>query len=259
MRLTRPAKRWRNAALTSRPCGCRGCEPPKDIARLVCCGVRRARALPQRRAWPGFGSATAPADGGGGAAAARDAAGDPAKPLAHLGSRQRRPGCPRLPRAPQTLRNNQHERAPRWPPPAPPPRKTKDQPPPVPKRGGKRMSFATERVRVAVRIRPLVAHEANQVPSVRCIDRGALEITTPSAGGVSTIKKFDFDLCLGPSSTEDAVFEALGAKALLERSLRGIKATVFAYGATGSGKTHTILGHEREDFEYYQHHQARIW
>ena len=74
----------------------------------------------------------------------------------------------------------------------------------MPKRGGKRMSFATERVRVAVRIRPLVAHEADQVPSVRCIDRGALEITTPSAGGVNTIKKYDFDLCLGPTSTEDA-------------------------------------------------------
>jgi hypothetical protein len=111
------------------------------------------------------------------------------------------------------------------------------------------MSFATERVRVAVRIRPLVAHEANQQPSVRCIDRGALEITTPSAGGVNSIKKYEFDLCLGPSSTEDSVFEALGAKALLDRSLRGIKATIFAYGATGSGKTHTILGHEREDFD----------
>ncbi len=133
--------------------------------------------------------------------------------------------------------------------PAPPPRSTKEKPPPVPKRGGKRMSFATERVRVAVRVRPLVAHEAGQEPSVRCVDRGALEVTTPSAGGVNTIKKYDFDLCLDPSSTEDAVFEALGAKALLDRALRGIKATVFAYGATGSGKTHTILGHEREDFD----------
>ena len=134
--------------------------------------------------------------------------------------------------------------------PAPPPRSDKrDQPPPVPKRGGKRMSFATERVRVAVRVRPLVAHEAGQEPSVRCVDRGALEVTAPSAGGVNTIKKYDFDLCLDPSSTEDAVFEALGAKALLDRALRGIKATVFAYGATGSGKTHTILGHEREDFD----------
>ena len=79
--------------------------------------------------------------------------------------------------------------------PAPPPRKTKEQPPQVPKRGGKRMSFATERVRVAVRIRPLVAHEANLNPSVRCIDRGALEITTPSAGGetlfVSSSQLFD--------------------------------------------------------------------
>ena len=156
----------------------------------------------------------------------------------------------RLPLAPQTLRNNGprgHDHDGRRPGAA-----AAQHEGPAPtgaKAGGKRMSFATERVRVAVRIRPLVAHEADQVPSVRCIDRGALKSRRRASRRRQYHQKYEFDLCLGPSSTEDAVFEALGAKALLDRSLSGIKATVFAYGATGSGKTHTILGHEREDFE----------
>ena len=157
------------------------------------------------------------------------------KPLAHawqlVGGAVAARAPERLPRAPQTLRTDDpRARAAMAAAPAPPPRSHEGPAPPVPKRGGKRMSFATERVRVAVRIRPLVAHEANQQPSVRCIDRGALEITTPALGGVNTIKKYDFDLCLGPSSTEDAVFEALGAKALLDRKLRGIKATILHMG-----------------------------
>lgn len=32
------------------------------------------------------------------------------------------------------------------------------------------------------------------------------------------------------------------AKALLESVMSGYNATVFAYGATGSGKTHTMIG-----------------
>ena len=45
-------------------------------------------------------------------------------------------------------------------------------PPAVPKRGGRRMSYSSERVRVAVRCRPLVPHEAGQETSVAVLDRG---------------------------------------------------------------------------------------
>lgn len=126
--------------------------------------------------------------------------------------------------------------------PAPPVRATL-QPPGVPPKG---LAFATEHVRVAVRVRPLVAHEEGQRAVVRCVGN-TVEIECPSAGGVSARKTYEFDVCIGPAASEEEVFEQLGAQALLDRALRGIKATIFAYGATGSGKTHTILGHERED------------
>lgn len=35
---------------------------------------------------------------------------------------------------------------------------------------------------------------------------------------------------------------AYGRQALIPGVLRGLNATVFAYGATGSGKTHTMVG-----------------
>ena len=157
----------------------------------------------------------------------------------------------RLPRAPQTLRNDgPSARAAMAAAPAPPPRRAKKEPPPpVPK--GAASACPSRRSASGSRSGSAPRRPRGRSTTFRAIvDRGALEIRDARPWrSVSTIKKYDFDLCLGPSSTEDAVFEALGAKALLDRALRGIKAAVFAYGATGSGKTHTILGHEREDFE----------
>jgi hypothetical protein len=49
-----------------------------------------------------------------------------------------------------------------------------------------------------------------------------------------------FDKVHGPASTQEDVFADL--KPLLDGALRGRSATVLAYGATGSGKSHTLLG-----------------
>ena len=110
-------------------------------------GAARAPG-PQGCAWPGSGPETAPADGGGWAAAAGDAAGPCLAKTVGAGAAALR--AQTLPKAaPSTANAADHDtRGARTmaAAPAPPPRKTKDQPPPVPKRGGKRMSFATERV-----------------------------------------------------------------------------------------------------------------
>lgn len=44
---------------------------------------------------------------------------------------------------------------------------------------------------------------------------------------------------------QDEVYERT-AKSLVKDILVGYNATVFAYGATGSGKTHTMVGHGAE-------------
>lgn len=50
---------------------------------------------------------------------------------------------------------------------------------------------------------------------------------------------FAFDRVFDDNATQADVFEAT-TKSLLDSVLQGYNATVFAYGATGCGKTHTI-------------------
>lgn len=57
--------------------------------------------------------------------------------------------------------------------------------------------------------------------------------------------KFVFDAVFDETSTQMEVFEHT-TKPILHRFLNGYNCTVFAYGATGSGKTHTMLGSAAE-------------
>ena len=56
---------------------------------------------------------------------------------------------------------------------------------------------------------------------------------------------FGFDRIFDENTTQEEVFEAT-TKDLLDSVLDGYNATVFAYGATGCGKTHTITGTTQE-------------
>lgn len=95
-------------------------------------------------------------------------------------------------------------------------------------------------VRVAIRVRPLNATEAGPV-AVTCADPRTIELRCPSAGGVSQIKRFSFELCAHDKFTQEDVFKATLPE-LLDSAASGMKVTILAYGATGSGKTHTVMG-----------------
>ena len=47
---------------------------------------------------------------------------------------------------------------------------------------------------------------------------------------------------LGPSNTNEDLFQACDIDGLVESSMRGYSQTVFAFGQTGSGKTYSICG-----------------
>ena len=49
---------------------------------------------------------------------------------------------------------------------------------------------------------------------------------------------------LGPETTQEQVFEACNVSSLLDRTIEGYHATVFAYGQTGAGKTYTMEGYD---------------
>lgn len=56
--------------------------------------------------------------------------------------------------------------------------------------------------------------------------------------------QFIFDRVFGFDSTNDVVFEH-STKELISALMDGYNCSVFVYGATGAGKTHTMLGHNK--------------
>jgi kinesin family protein 18/19 len=58
-------------------------------------------------------------------------------------------------------------------------------------------------------------------------------------------RQFVFDMVFDAKSTQQGVYEKT-TKELLPKVINGYNATVFAYGATGAGKTYTMLGTEQE-------------
>ena len=63
----------------------------------------------------------------------------------------------------------------------------------------------------------------------------------PNGKGRIKDYRFVFDRLFDEHATQNEVYEST-TKPLLDSILDGFNATVFAYGATGCGKTHTILG-----------------
>lgn len=56
-------------------------------------------------------------------------------------------------------------------------------------------------------------------------------------------KKYSFDRTFGQESKQTDVYSTVVAP-LIEEVLAGYNCTVFAYGQTGTGKTHTMVGDE---------------
>jgi kinesin family protein 18/19 len=63
---------------------------------------------------------------------------------------------------------------------------------------------------------------------------------------MGSVNEYQFDEAFDERVSQEAVY-ARTAKRLIPSVLEGFNVTVFAYGATGSGKTHTMMGSERQD------------
>lgn len=97
------------------------------------------------------------------------------------------------------------------------------------------------RVRVAVRLRPFVdgAAAASEPPCVRGIDSCSLEVA--NWRNYQETLKYQFDAFYGDRSSQQDVY-AGSVQPILRHLLEGQNASVLAYGPTGAGKTHTMLG-----------------
>lgn len=86
------------------------------------------------------------------------------------------------------------------------------------------------------RERMIRSHEMVEVSSNR-------EVIVKQTLESKSTKKFTFDRAFGPDSKQADVYHSVVAP-LIEEVLAGYNCTVFAYGQTGTGKTHTMVGDE---------------
>ncbi|CAN9509199.1 unnamed protein product [Ophioblennius macclurei] len=103
----------------------------------------------------------------------------------------------------------------------------------------------TSRVRVAVRLRPYMDKQDDKAEGacVRGLDSQNLEIIN-WRNAMETVK-YHFDVFHGEETTQQEVFLS-SVKPILPNILNGQNASVFAYGPTGAGKTHTMLGNSEQ-------------
>jgi kinesin family protein 18/19 len=109
---------------------------------------------------------------------------------------------------------------------------------------------------VAVRLRPLGKKEIDreEFEIVRIMDKSLVILMDPlellNAKGAlgknrSKEKQYAFDFAFDADTGQQEIFQST-TKFLVEGILEGYNATVFAYGATGAGKTYTMLGTNAE-------------
>lgn len=113
----------------------------------------------------------------------------------------------------------------------------------MPKIAGK-----TETVKVVVRCRPANSKEVERGDKVIVkVDESARTITVenpnPAKAHGNPIRDFTFDSTFGPTCKQSSVFDDT-ALPIIESVLEGYNGTIFAYGQTGTGKTHTMEGNE---------------
>lgn len=94
-------------------------------------------------------------------------------------------------------------------------------------------------IRVFARIRPRVAREQDQEVAVWRRDAFSLETESKDRKGH---KDYNFDAVFDERHSQEDVFA--DCRGLIGSAVDGFNVTVFAYGQTGAGKTHTMYGND---------------
>jgi kinesin family protein 18/19 len=109
----------------------------------------------------------------------------------------------------------------------------------------KAMWAGQSNVLVAVRVRPILKHDVIKKGCVRVLDSKVVVIMDPAHDKQDVLrvnrsreKHYAFDYVFEAGSSQDSVYHHT-TKFLIHGVLDGFNATVFAYGNTGAGKTHT--------------------
>ena len=113
------------------------------------------------------------------------------------------------------------------------------------------MKSGQSNILVAVRVRGLLPHERNAGGRniIQTLNSNVVIIMDPCTTASddylrinkSREKRYAFDYVFAENTTQQEVYENT-CRFLIDGVLQGYNATVFAYGATGAGKTYTMIG-----------------
>ncbi|KAH8515878.1 hypothetical protein H0E87_004340 [Populus deltoides] len=101
-------------------------------------------------------------------------------------------------------------------------------------------SRSKENVTVTVRFRPLSAREINKGDEIAWYADGDSTVRNEYNPSIA----YGFDKVFGPATTTRHVYD-IAAEHVVGGAMKGINGTVFAYGVTSSGKTHTMHGEQK--------------
>eukprot|EP00250_Pteridium_aquilinum_P014494 c22026_g2_i1 orf=310-4080(+) len=97
-----------------------------------------------------------------------------------------------------------------------------------------------ENVLVTVRFRPLSLREIHRGDEVAWYADGDTTVRSE----YNPASAYAFDRVFGPATTTRAVYD-VAARQVVRGAMEGVNGTVFAYGVTSSGKTHTMHGDQK--------------
>ncbi|KAF2363033.1 Kinesin motor domain [Trinorchestia longiramus] len=98
----------------------------------------------------------------------------------------------------------------------------------------------SDNIEVVVRVRPPLPREEGETLHWKVTDNPANSLTQITAHDKSAAT-FSFDKVFDSNASNNAIFNRV-MQPIVDGALNGINGTVFAYGQTSSGKTHTMMG-----------------
>ncbi|GMH69323.1 hypothetical protein TrLO_g8416 [Triparma laevis f. longispina] len=112
------------------------------------------------------------------------------------------------------------------------------------------MSKESANVQVVVRLRPMNDREntLDTLPVVTASTSDRSITVIKGSGSRQQRSQYEFDNVFGMYSTQEEVFNST-LRPVIKDVLNGFESTVFAYGQTGTGKTHTMEGSLAEEQE----------
>ncbi|CAH1436610.1 unnamed protein product [Lactuca virosa] len=97
-----------------------------------------------------------------------------------------------------------------------------------------------ENVSVTIRFRPLSPREIRQGEEIAWYADGETIVRNENTPSIA----FAYDQVFGPTTTTRHLYD-IAAQHVVSGAMEGINGTIFAYGVTSSGKTHTMHGNQR--------------